>query len=246
MKSRLATAVTLWGWLLFVSWLAYDYVEYGDRWVIHIFEPARPYEVHGFYILIFLVPFIYTFLGYLVSEREKLLRKVRESEAEFRSLSLHDELTGLHNRRGFDFLAEQQFRIARRTQNAMILLFADVNGLKLINDNWGHKEGDRAVIDTANILRAHIRSADILARIGGDEFVALINDSSEALPRILAGRFEESLNKLNGEKTRQYTLSFSVGFARYDPASPCSAEELLDQADRNMYRSKKMTGGIAP
>lgn len=239
MKSRLAIAITLWGWLLFVSWLSYDFVEYGNRWITHIFELDHPYEIHGFYILIFLVPFIYTFLGYLVNEREKLLQTVRESEAKFRSLSLHDELTGLYNRRGFDFLVEQQFRIARRARKPMILLFLDVDGLKLINDNLGHKEGDRALLDTADILRSHIRTADILARIGGDEFAALINDSSEALPRILAERFEESLHNLGVDGTRKYKLSFSVGFARYDPESPCSAEELLDRADQNMYQCKQ-------
>jgi len=80
MKSKLAIAVTLWGWLLFVVWLSYDYAEYQNRWIIHIFQPAYSYEIHAFHILIFLIPFIYTLLGYLVHEREKLLIKVKESE----------------------------------------------------------------------------------------------------------------------------------------------------------------------
>ena len=72
MKSKLAIAITLWGWLLFAVWLAYDYAEYGNRWIIHILQPSHHYEVQAFYVLIVLIPLIYTFLGYLVNEREKL------------------------------------------------------------------------------------------------------------------------------------------------------------------------------
>jgi GGDEF domain-containing protein len=209
MKSRLATAIVLWGWLLFAAWLSYDYAEYPKHWVVHIFRPSVYYEVYGFHILIFLVPFIYTFLGYLVNEREKLLGKIRESEERFKSLSLHDELTNLHNRRGFSFLAEQQLKVAARTKKAMLLVFVDVDNMKWINDKMGHHSGDNALIDAASILRMHIRRADVLARIGG------------------------------------YKLSLSVGFARYDPACPCSLEELLDQADKNMYRHKSNKNDVA-
>lgn len=239
MKSKLALAMTLWGWLLFVTWLSYDYAEYQNRWIIHIFQPQYSYEVHGFHVLIFFVPFVYTFLGYLVNEREKLLEKVKESEENFRSLSLYDELTNLHNRRGFSLLVEQQFKIVNRTKKGILLLFVDVDNMKWINDNLGHEEGDKALIATADILRMHIRKADILARLGGDEFVAIINDSSDVLPGILCERLEESLQNHNREKTHRYTLSFSVGFALYDPASPCSIEELLHRADKNMYRHKQ-------
>jgi diguanylate cyclase (GGDEF)-like protein len=238
-KSKLAVAVALWGWLLFTSWLSYDYAEYQNRWIVHIFQPAESYEIHAFHILIFLVPFIYTFLGYLVNEREKLLQRVKDSEENFRSLSLQDELTQLHNRRGFEFLVDQQFKIVNRKKKKLLLLFLDVDNMKWINDNLGHKEGDEALIDTANILKMHIRKADILARIGGDEFVAIINDTSHALPEIISQRLEESLQNHKEERTRRYNLSFSVGFAWYDPASPCSIEALLDQADRNMYENKQ-------
>jgi diguanylate cyclase (GGDEF)-like protein len=245
MKSRLAMAVVLLGWLLFASWLSYDYAEYPNRWIVHIFRPSASYEVHGFHILIFLVPFIYTFLGYLVNEREKLLVKIRESEGRFRSLSLRDELTNLHNRRGFGLLAEQQLKVAARTKKEMLLVFVDVDNMKWINDKMGHQAGDNALLDTTAILRMHIRKADVLARIGGDEFVAFINDSSDAFPGILCERLEDSLRNHNEKGVRGYKLSFSVGFARYDPACPCSLEDLLDQADKNMYRHKSYKNDAA-
>jgi diguanylate cyclase (GGDEF)-like protein len=239
MKSRLAIAVTVWGWLLFAVWMAYDYTEYGNRWIIHIFQPSNHYEVQGFYVLIFLIPLIYTFLGYLVSEREKLLRKIKESEEKYRTLSLSDELTSLHNRRGFEFLAEQQLQIANRAKNHMFLLFADVDNLKLINDKFGHQEGDRALIDTADILRKQIRKSDILARISGDEFAALFGTTNNNLPEVLAERLKESIRNFNAEETRSYKISLSFGFAHYDPLSPCSMKELLSYADKNMYGQKQ-------
>lgn len=242
MKSRLAIAITLWGWLLFISWLSYDYIEYRDRWIIHIFEPESRYEIHSFYVLIFLVPFIYTFLGCLVNEREKLLKKVKESEEKYRELSLHDELTKLCNRRGFYFLAEQQINIVNRTKQRLVLMYIDVDNVKLINDTWGHQEGDKALITTANILRNHVRKSDIIARLAGDEFVALIVETIEALPEIITTRLEESCQSLNKEGTHKFNLSLSVGFTYYDPVSPCSIDELLDCADRKMYEIKQKKG----
>lgn len=238
-KSKLAFAVALWGWLLLISWLSYDYSEFGNRWMTHIFQKNDRYEVHAFHVLIFLVPFIYTLLGYLVNEREKLLRKVKDSEENFRSLSLHDELTNLHNRRGFSFLADQQFKVAERTKKKILLLFVDVDNLKWINDNLGHNIGDRALIDTADILRMHIRKADILARFGGDEFAAVISETSDSLSQVLSERLEESLRALNQKTTPGYKLSFSIGFARYDPASPCSLEAMIERADKVMYENKQ-------
>jgi diguanylate cyclase (GGDEF)-like protein len=93
--------------------------------------------------------------------------------------------------------------------------------------------------DTADVLRLHIRQADILARIGGDEFVAVIGDASDDLPAILCERLEESIQTHRGEQGSGRTFSFSVGFAWYDPSAPSSVEELLHEADRNMYRKKQ-------
>jgi diguanylate cyclase (GGDEF)-like protein len=240
MKSKLAIAITLWGWLLFVVWLSYDYAVYQDRWIIHIFQPAFSYEIHTFHILIILIPFIYTLLGYLVDEREKLLTKIKHSEEKYRELSLLDELTSLYNRRGFDFLAEQQVKKADRTKNGMLLLYTDVDNIKWINDKFGHQEGDKVLIATSGILKKHIRKSDILARIGGDEFVALMEKTTDDLPQIIAKRLRESILNYNIAGTRSYKLFLSIGFAHYDPTAPCSLQELLNHADENMYEQKKM------
>jgi len=240
LKSRLALVIALSGWIMFTAWLAYDYAEYNDLWIIHIFRNlSSRFEINTFHFLIILVPFLYTFLGYLVNEREKLLNALRESESRYRTLSLQDELTGLLNRRGFGFLAEQQLKIADRKKRKTLLLYLDIDDMKGINDNFGHQAGDLALIATADILKVHIRRADILARISGDEFVALIDSMYDDFKEVLAARIEESVKEFNSAGKTRFRLSFSLGFAYYDSSAPCSIEELLARADGNMYAAKK-------
>ncbi|MDH5769640.1 MAG: PAS domain S-box protein, partial [Nitrospirota bacterium] len=86
MKSKLTIAIILWGWLLFVAWIVYDYAEYQDRMIIHIFLSSYSLEHVTFYILIILMPFVYTVIGYLVNESEKFLERIKESEEKYRSL----------------------------------------------------------------------------------------------------------------------------------------------------------------
>jgi diguanylate cyclase (GGDEF)-like protein len=107
-----------------------------------------------------------------ITERKRM-------EAEIREMSLRDLLTGLYNRRGFITLAEQQLKAANRAHRPLQLTFADCDRLKWINDTLGHKEGDKALIDTAQILRQTFRESDIIARLGGDEFAILSIDTAD-------------------------------------------------------------------
>lgn len=160
-------------------------------------------------------------------------------EERLHNLSITDELTGLYNRRGFLVLAEQQLRLADREKIGIFMLYADMDRLKMINDNFGHKEGDRAIIEISGILKTTYRNSDVIARIGGDEFVVIPVGTSRDNVDIVAGRLRESLEKYNREKKGSYELSLSVGTAYYDPATPCSIDELLRHADRMMYEQKK-------
>ena len=103
---------------------------------------------------------------------DKMMRDHKGEEA-LLALSLTDELTGLYNRRRFFVLTEQCLKVAVRTKKRSLLLFIDMDDLKWINDHYGHNEGDQALIDLANILKKTFRESDIIARIGGDEFVVL-------------------------------------------------------------------------
>lgn len=159
--------------------------------------------------------------------------------AELRGLSLVDELTGLNNRRGFVALAQQQWKIAKRSGRGMVLLFADMDGLKEINDTLGHHEGDRALIAVAESFRSMFREADIVARLGGDEFAVLAVDAREEHAELLVARLQASLDLRNAEGSAPYILSMSVGVVAYDPQQPCSLEELVARADAAMYEQKK-------
>ena len=165
-----------------------------------------------------------------------------------RSLSLEDDLTGLYNRRGFRTLAEQQLKLARRQKHPQLLLFADLDGLKQINDTLGHDAGNRALVEVARLLESVFRESDILARVGGDEFAALLDAEDGAAGHHLAHRLNTRLVELNRAPGRSYPLSLSLGVAVCDPEHPLSLDELIRQADRAMYDEKhrKKPPGSAP
>jgi len=153
-------------------------------------------------------------------------------------MSLTDELTGLHNRRAFQALAEQQVKLAARHGLHLALFFADINGFKLINDSLGHGEGDRALIETARLLQYCFRASDIIARWGGDEFAVLAVGCSAEGAEGLLGRLMEGVRRDSDSRDRAYELSIAVGIAHYDPAAPSSLEALLHRADEAMYQQK--------
>jgi diguanylate cyclase (GGDEF)-like protein len=164
--------------------------------------------------------------------------KQRALQEELSKQSFTDELTGLYNRRGFFSLADQQLKLACRAHREFTLFFVDVDGLKRINDTFGHSTGDLALIYTAEALEATFRDTDIVGRIGGDEFAALAIDSSAGHEAAIAARLSEKLKCVNSDESR-YLLSLSVGAVRYHPETASSIEELIDLADQAMYRAKR-------
>jgi diguanylate cyclase (GGDEF)-like protein len=155
------------------------------------------------------------------------------------TLSITDELTGLYNRRGFFTLAEDHLMSAKRSEKGLLLLYADLDNLKEINDTLGHDEGDRLIKETAEILKSTYRTSDIIARIGGDEFVAFPVGSDEDHVAIIANRLQKNIENFNAENNNRYKLRISTGIAMYDPSSVESINELLAQADELMYEHKK-------
>ncbi len=167
-----------------------------------------------------------------ISERKKI-------EEALRKLSLTDELTGVYNRRGFMTLAAQQIKIANRLKRELLLISTDLDDLKVINDTMGHNEGDQALLDAVSILQETFRSSDIIARIGGDEFVILqIRIPDDTLSASI-DRLQETLGKHNLQSKKPYKLSLSLGSVVYNPADATSLEQLLAEADVKMYEHKK-------
>jgi len=165
-------------------------------------------------------------------ERQKMLSEIQK-------LSLIDELTGLYNRRGFETLAQKQIKLAQRLGKGMMLFFVDLDRMKWINDSFGHQEGDQALKVATAILKDSFRDSDIIARIGGDEFAVLLLQKVEVTVEILTTRLQDNLDAYNAMKKGKYRISVSAGLAQYDPRSFSTIEELLEEADKNMYEQKR-------
>ncbi len=153
-----------------------------------------------------------------------------------------DRLTGLHNLRGFDLVAEQSIAQAQRANQGVGLIFCDMDGLKSINDSFGHAQGDRALQDATSILKFTLRNADAIARVGGDEFVVLtVGGDSQSVVN-LEERLQEGFEFFNSTNDRPYRLSMSAGTAWSAPGAPCALEELRATADAEMYAEKARRG----
>jgi diguanylate cyclase (GGDEF)-like protein len=164
------------------------------------------------------------------------------------NLSLTDDLTGLHNRRGFLALAEQHLRMIQR-KGAALLIYLDLDDLKLINDSYGHLEGNRALVVTANVLRACFRQSDILARLGGDEFCVLMTDAGQDSTQQVRKRLQQRMDFINALSSWRFRLSLSVGIADVPVVHQPSLDQLLRIADAQMYeekRSKQLRGSESP
>ena len=164
----------------------------------------------------------------------------KRAEETLRAMLFIDELTGLYNRRGFQAMARQQISLSNRTKNEILLLFTDIDGMKEINDTFGHQIGDQALIDAANILRRTFRQSDIIARIGGDEFVVLTIGSKDTGAETILARLQQNQEEHNESKDRPYNLTMSTGIACYISQFPHSIDEFIAQADKMMYQKKRV------
>jgi diguanylate cyclase (GGDEF)-like protein len=159
-------------------------------------------------------------------------------QKKIRAMLITDELTGLYNRRGFFTFAEQELKLANRLKKEIYLLYADLDNLKEINDSFGHLEGDFVLIETAKILRETFRQSDISARIGGDEFVVILNGTTEEGINTATSRLQKNFQVHSEKRNPSYKMSISVGIAKYNPEFPCSIDELINKADKSMYKQK--------
>ena len=167
-------------------------------------------------------------------------------QSALQNLALIDELTKLYNRRGFLKLATQHLKLARRAKRGSLLVLVDLDGLKQINDSFGHREGDQALIDTAELLRGAFRASDIIARIGGDEFAILAIEAHKESGQLLATRVQEKLREYNTRKFQSFTLALSEGVTYFDSERALSLEELMAQADHALYEQKRTKQNASP
>jgi len=160
-------------------------------------------------------------------------------QEELRNLAITDPLTGLYNLRGFHLLTEQQMKLVGRAPKGLILFMFDLDNMKQINDHLGHLKGDLALRQTAEVLRRTFRSSDILARYGGDEFVALAIDANAEEADIIGQRLQKQLAEINLQNEDKCQLSLSIGYSICGIKDNKFVEQLIAEADTKLYESKK-------
>jgi diguanylate cyclase (GGDEF)-like protein len=165
-------------------------------------------------------------------------RRRQRVQEELLYLALRDELTGLYNRRAFRVLAHRILRSAHGLQRQVLVFFADLDGLKRINDRFGHGEGDRALSRAAAAFKATFNNqSDVVARLGGDEFIAVVFEEDGRRADDLCRHLRQSV-AARGARESRYALTLSVGVARSDSEGAHSLSELMAQADAALYRDK--------
>lgn len=171
-------------------------------------------------------------------ELEMSLRKIRENSRAMDLISKHDELTGLLNRRGFFDKSSQLIKESRDKNKKAIVIFADLDNLKKINDEYGHGDGDYALESVGEVLKDSMRASDLVARIGGDEFAALAITEAESKGEALKNRVKEIMEKFNENSDKPYYIGISVGYSEFMITQGTALEDYLDLADERLYEDK--------
>ncbi len=166
------------------------------------------------------------------------LAEMAEGELCAIQLATIDDLTKISNRRGFISLAQSSLSLCARQRVPVSLVFLDLDQFKPINDNYGHAEGDRALIAFAGLMRKSFRQSDVFARIGGDEFAVLLTNTREAEATEIVDRFRGLLGIFNKQMKRGYDIEFSDGLISLEPDENCRVDDLLREADVLMYEKK--------
>jgi len=177
-----------------------------------------------------------------ISEQVATAIQRKQLEEELKKLAHYDILTGAYNR-GYGLeLIQRQIKLSKRNKSPLLLAYSDLDNLKDINDEFGHEEGDRVMVQVAKLFKSILREVDIIARMGGDELLVIFLDSSLNEIPIIRERLSKELARLNQISKKPYKIGFSTGFSYYNPSNPLSMNELIRIADQKMYEEKKKKG----
>jgi diguanylate cyclase (GGDEF)-like protein/PAS domain S-box-containing protein len=174
-----------------------------------------------------------------VTARKRAEEELARYQAELRTLALSDELTGVHNRRGFRAIAEQLCRAQSRSDQPLAMVAVDVDNLKMINDRWGHEAGDRAIVLVATALTSTFRTSDLIGRMGGDEFLVLLARWNETDVQHVRARFAAQLTKLALHVPEEFPLGASLGMAVAPAYVAADLDGLVREADQSLYDAKR-------
>ena len=201
-----------------ISWLV------ADLMMLNAFSsPIIPYFNESFRLIVFLVIAV-------------TLHNLKIALAGHKELARTDYLTGIANRRAFIEFASMELNKARRYGHPLSMLYLDIDNFKMINDNFGHRIGDRLLCSVAILMKQSVRSIDLIARFGGDEFCVLLSKTGTESARMVANKLQEKLLALVEHKG--WSVTFSIGAVTYQ-VPPVSIDEMITAADALMYAAKK-------
>lgn len=225
-KKKQGALMILFGFIVFLITAVHDMILHAG--LLHT-NSLIPF---GFFIFIFSQS--YMLAAKFSDAFVKIEKLVEENKAVYT-----DELTGILNRRGFYEQGGNLFKAALITGDRFTLFFGDLNKLKTINDSFGHKEGDEAIKSTAQLLKNTFEKDDIVARMSGDEFIAIsVNKASEEEAKKIIERVNINFHKHNLSSNKPYELSISMGYSICLPTVNTTFEKLIHQADTMLYDAK--------
>ncbi len=161
----------------------------------------------------------------------------KKAEEQLNIQSMTDELTGLLNRRGFKSFAQHQLELAKKIKKGFYLFYCDLNDMKKINDKFGHYTGDWVLKELSNILKNSFRKTDIIARVGGDEFIVLAPEAIPESLNVMLNRLNANIDKFN-VSNNSHKISLSIGYAYFNPDESKTLDEIIEIADKKMYEEK--------
>ncbi len=176
-------------------------------------------------------------------ELSTVLAQLRESNHKLEELSTHDALTGLYNRRGFMQLGQKYHDLALRNNTDYVLFYIDMDGLKCINDTWGHAEGDKAIAAFGDVLQNAFRGTDIVARLGGDEFTICTSNTRPDCASLLLKRLETYVDDFNNGSNSSWKLSYSIGSVIHSENTELDFSGIMSLADSKLYQNKRQKKG---
>lgn len=182
--------------------------------------------------------------AYENSRIEHVNTQLKKENESLSKISITDELTGLLNRRGFINLGQQTIDISLTLKKQGLVIFGDMDGLKKINDTYGHEAGDKAIKAEATILKNNFRCTDIIGRLGGDEFAIIAPNLTIRIFERIREKIEEDCKKWNIESNEKFSLSISLGYADFSSAD-FNLPDILKSADEILYMEKKRKKGLS-